>query len=85
MGFAPPHYPGGTQRYACDNRSEFAGNVLSPAAIASMKGAHDGYEKGWSDCTEARQAEPGPSVLLILIVNVLLALIVLGTEWFVLF
>ena len=50
-----------------------------------MKGAHDGYEKGWSDCTEARQAEPGPSVLLILIVNVLLALIVLGTVWFVLF
>jgi hypothetical protein len=35
--------------------------------------------------TEARQAEPGPSVLLILIVSVVLALIVLGTVWFVLF
>jgi hypothetical protein len=35
--------------------------------------------------TEARQAEPGPSVLLILIVGVGLALIVLGTGWFVFF
>jgi hypothetical protein len=31
--------------------------------------------------TEARQGEPGPSVLLILIVSVGLALIVLGTMW----
>jgi hypothetical protein len=35
--------------------------------------------------TEARQAEPGPSVLLILIVGVVLALTVLGTAWFALF
>ena len=34
---------------------------------------------------EARQAEPGPSVLLLLIVSLSIAVIVLGLLWFVLF
>jgi hypothetical protein len=35
--------------------------------------------------TEARQAEPGPSILLILIVSVVLAVTVLGALWFIFF
>ncbi len=35
--------------------------------------------------TEARQAEPGPSVLLVLIASVVLAFIFLGTLWFLFF
>jgi flagellar basal body-associated protein FliL len=35
--------------------------------------------------TEARQAEPGPSILLILIVSIVLAAIVLGVVWFIFF
>jgi hypothetical protein len=34
---------------------------------------------------EARQAEPGPSVLLVLITSVVLALAILGTLWFLFF
>ena len=35
--------------------------------------------------TEARQAEPGPSVLLLLVVSLSIAVIVLGLVWFVFF
>jgi cobalamin biosynthesis Mg chelatase CobN len=35
--------------------------------------------------TEARQAEPGPSILLILIVSAVLAVTVLGALWFIFF
>jgi hypothetical protein len=35
--------------------------------------------------TEARQAEPGPSILLVLIVSVVLAVTILGTLWFLFF
>ena len=35
--------------------------------------------------TEARQAEPGPGILLILIVSVGLAVTVLGALWFIFF
>jgi hypothetical protein len=35
--------------------------------------------------TEARQAEPGPSILLILIVSVVVASTFLGTLWFIFF
>ncbi|MGC2813043.1 MAG: hypothetical protein WA303_22085 [Bradyrhizobium sp.] len=35
--------------------------------------------------TEARQAEPGPSILVILIVSVVLAAIVLAAVWFIFF
>jgi hypothetical protein len=35
--------------------------------------------------TEARQAEPGPSILLILVTSVALAVILLGVVWFVFF
>jgi hypothetical protein len=35
--------------------------------------------------TEARQAEPGPSVLVLLTVSLALALLILGTVWFVFF
>jgi cobalamin biosynthesis Mg chelatase CobN len=35
--------------------------------------------------TEARQAEPGPSILLILIVSVVLAVTILGVIWFIFF
>jgi hypothetical protein len=35
--------------------------------------------------TEARQAEPGPSILLILIVSVVLTVTFLGTLWFIFF
>lgn len=35
--------------------------------------------------TEARQAEPGPSILLLLIVSLTLSLIILGGVWFVFF
>jgi hypothetical protein len=35
--------------------------------------------------TEARQAEPGPSVLLLLIVSLGLAVLILGGVWFVFF
>jgi hypothetical protein len=34
---------------------------------------------------EARQAEPGPSVLLLLVVSLSLAVIVMGLVWFVFF
>ena len=34
---------------------------------------------------EARQAEPGPSVLLLLVVSLSIAVIVLGLVWFVFF
>jgi hypothetical protein len=35
--------------------------------------------------TEARQAERGPSVLLLLVVSVALAVVILGCIWFVYF
>jgi hypothetical protein len=35
--------------------------------------------------TEARQGEPGPSVLALLVVSVGLAVLVLGIVWFVFF
>ena len=35
--------------------------------------------------TEARQAEPGPSVLALLTVSVVLAMLILGVVWFVFF
>jgi len=35
--------------------------------------------------TEARQAEPGPSVLTLLIISTGLAIIILGVVWFVFF
>jgi len=35
--------------------------------------------------TEARQAEPGPSVLVLLVVSVVLALAILGGIWFAFF
>ena len=35
--------------------------------------------------TEARQAEPGPSVLALLTVSVGLAILILGVVWFVFF
>lgn len=35
--------------------------------------------------TEARQAEPGPSVLALLTVSTGLAVLILGVVWFVLF
>lgn len=35
--------------------------------------------------TEARQAEPGPSVLTLLVVSVALAFAILGVTWFVFF
>ena len=35
--------------------------------------------------TEARQAEPGPSILAILVISVSLAVLILGVVWFVFF
>jgi hypothetical protein len=35
--------------------------------------------------TEARQAEPGPSILLLLVVSVGLAVILLGAVWLIFF
>jgi hypothetical protein len=35
--------------------------------------------------TEARQAEPGPSVLLLLVVSLSIAVIAMGLVWFVFF
>ena len=35
--------------------------------------------------TEARQAEPGPSVLALLIISTGLAIVILGVLWFVFF
>ena len=35
--------------------------------------------------TEARQAEPGPSVLVLLIISTGLAIVILGVVWFVFF
>jgi cobalamin biosynthesis Mg chelatase CobN len=35
--------------------------------------------------TEARQAEPGPSIFLVLIVSVILAVAILGIVWFIFF
>jgi uncharacterized membrane protein YccC len=34
---------------------------------------------------EARQAEPGPSILLVLIISVIVAVIAMGVVWFVFF
>jgi hypothetical protein len=35
--------------------------------------------------TEARQAEPGPSILAILVISVSLAVLILGVVWYVFF
>jgi hypothetical protein len=35
--------------------------------------------------TEARQAEPGPSVLVLLVISTGLAVVILGVVWFVFF
>jgi hypothetical protein len=35
--------------------------------------------------TEARQAEPGPSILLLLLVSTALAVLILGAVWFAFF
>jgi hypothetical protein len=35
--------------------------------------------------TEARQAEPGPSVLMLLVISLGLAIIIMGCIWFVFF
>jgi hypothetical protein len=35
--------------------------------------------------TEARQAEPGPSVLLVLVVSIVLAVLILGGVWWMFF
>jgi cobalamin biosynthesis Mg chelatase CobN len=35
--------------------------------------------------TEARQAEPGPSIFLVLVVSVVLAVTILGVVWFIFF
>ena len=35
--------------------------------------------------TEARQAEPGPSILLLLFTSVALAVVILGVVWFLFF
>jgi hypothetical protein len=35
--------------------------------------------------TEARQAEPGPSVLLLLVISTCLAVLILGSVWFAFF
>jgi hypothetical protein len=35
--------------------------------------------------TEARQAEPGPSILALLVVSVSMAVLVLGVVWYVFF
>jgi hypothetical protein len=35
--------------------------------------------------TEARQAEPGPSVLMLLVISTCLAVLVLGDVWFAFF
>jgi cobalamin biosynthesis Mg chelatase CobN len=35
--------------------------------------------------TEARQAEPGPSIFMVLLVSVVLAILILGGVWFVFF
>jgi hypothetical protein len=35
--------------------------------------------------TEARQAEPGPSVFLVLVVSIGLAVAILGAVWFIFF
>jgi cobalamin biosynthesis Mg chelatase CobN len=35
--------------------------------------------------TDARQAEPGPSIFLVLIVSVILAVAILGIVWFIFF
>jgi hypothetical protein len=35
--------------------------------------------------TEARQAEPGPSVLALLVISTCLAVLILGALWFVFF
>jgi hypothetical protein len=35
--------------------------------------------------TDARQAEPGPSILLLLIISVSVAVIAMGVVWFVFF
>jgi hypothetical protein len=35
--------------------------------------------------TEARQAEPGPSILLLLVVSTVLAVLILGSVWWMSF
>ena len=35
--------------------------------------------------TEARQAEPGPSIFLVLVVSIALAVAILGAVWFIFF
>ena len=35
--------------------------------------------------TEARQAEPGPAILAILVISVSLAVLILGVVWYVFF
>ena len=58
------------------------------AALKALQGgAMAKKERGQivETATEARQAEPGPSVLALLIISTGLAIVILGVVWFVFF
>lgn len=67
-------------RNRCDRKRLLRGSKPGGPRMAKNK---DGRIVETS--TEARQAEPGPSILLILIVSVVLAAIFLGAVWFIFF
>jgi len=59
------------------------GGKPQPAIEATMATRQHGQIV--ETATEARQAEPGPSVLALLIVSTGLAVLILGVVWFVFF
>jgi cobalamin biosynthesis Mg chelatase CobN len=64
-------------------RSEAVGVWAALPGASQMATKKDG--RIVETATEARQAEPGPSILVILIVSVVLAAIVLAAVWFIFF
>ena len=64
-----------------------AGLTVVPRGIQSIEGvmATREHRQIVETPTEARQAEPGPSVLALLIASTGLAVLILGVVWFVFF
>jgi hypothetical protein len=55
--------------------------------LAKRRKSNGKKERGQTieTATEARQAEPGPSVLLLLVISTSLAVLILGGVWFAFF
>jgi hypothetical protein len=82
-----------------DTAAPWVRNIISDHALLSTGGAARHYRHSGNEVTmathregrivetptEARQAEPGPSVLALLTISTGLAVLILGVVWFVFF